>query len=244
MESYSNNNAYNSYISSEDKENIFSNLHMPTKWDEECDAIQKYLKDKNAKTILEFHFLFCTREDIFNVSSIQTIEDISKLCCIFSLNTIEDISNLSIHDDIRRKYLSLPDIVNFSRIIQKCRIIEDHSYKVRDDMNSKAKELLYKYGLIEAYYISENLKLKTSQDIKNLSNVKINSLDIPKSELKKLVELRDALANKDTHKAFSIAQADKVIEYANKRHQIEREFWHARENKAIALHAATKSYMY
>jgi hypothetical protein len=49
---------------------------------------------------------------------------------------------------------------------------------------------------------------------------------------------------KDKDKAFSIAQADKVIEYANKRHQIEREFWHARENKAIALHAATKSYMY
>ena len=95
-----------SYISFKDKENIFSNLHMPTKWDEECDAIQEYLKDKNAKEILEFHFLFCTREDIFNVSSIQTIEDISKQCRIFSLNTIEDISNLSIHDDIRRKYMS------------------------------------------------------------------------------------------------------------------------------------------
>ena len=51
--------------------------------------------------------------------------------------------------------ICLPDIVNFSRIIQKCRIIEDHSYKVRDDMNSNAKELLYKYGLIEVYYISE-----------------------------------------------------------------------------------------
>lgn len=241
MELYSNNNASNSYISSEDKAHIFSNLHMPTSWDAECDAILKYFMHKDANEILEFHFLSCTREDIFNISSIKTIADILNLCLIFNLNTIEDISNLSIHDDLRTKYLCLTDIVNFSRIIQKCRLIEDHSYKVRDDMNSNAKELLYKYGLIEVHFICQKLKLITSQDIKNLSDVKINSLDIPKSEHKKLVELRDALANKDTHKAFSIAQADKVIEYANARYQIEREFWHAHEDK---FYQRRRSYMY
>lgn len=227
-------------VSPEDKEIIFANLHMPISYDAQCKVIKQLQED--AFKITRMHFIFCTHE-----SCIKTEKDVLELCRILSLKTIEDISNLSI-DYITYNFegnLKWPDRINFSRLILKCRIVEGHSYEARFDMSRSAKDLLYKYGLIEAFYIAEKLKLKTFNDIKDLSDTQINSLLLPKIEQNKLVELRDACVNNETYKAFCIAQADKVLEYANARWQIERKFMHARQDKALALRAAAKiQYLY
>lgn len=224
-------------VSSEDKKKIFANYHMRTVWDAQCDDL-KSKSHFSAEIILANHFFFWTCEDIRLKSSIQTIKDISELCYIYRLHTIEDISNLTTNYHM---FSWLPDKVNLQRLILKCRLVEGHAYEARFDMERSARDLLYKYGLIEAFYISEKLKLKTFNDIKDLSDTQINSLFLPKIEQNKLVELRDACSNNEAYKAFCIAQADKVIEYDNARYQIERKFMHARQDKALAVRAAAKA---
>jgi hypothetical protein len=87
------------------------------------------------------------------------------------------------------------------------------------------------YGLIEALHISERLKLRTFTDIANLTDDRINSLEIDPSEKRKLSELCRNCSTESTYAAFSYAQASNIMKYANDRIQIERTFLHERQDR-------------
>jgi hypothetical protein len=77
------------------------------------------------------------------------------------------------------------------------------------------------------------LKLKTFEDLANLTDERINALAIDHSEKRKLSELCRHCSTESTYAVFSYAQASNIIKYANERVQIARTFQHAREDRAL-----------
>jgi hypothetical protein len=116
-------------------------------------------------------------------------------------------------------------------LVQKCRLVEGHAYIVRVDMKRSAENLLFMYGLTEAFHISERLNLKTFADLANLTSDRINGLDIDDTEKIKLIELCRNCSDKGTYASFSLAQASNIRKYANERVQIEHQFVADREDK-------------
>lgn len=192
-----------------------------TTWDRECEVLHQE-KDLSAKEILDRHG--------FEKYSYE-------VCQTFNLRALRDISDLT--TDLIYGYsnghgisASLPVSNRLAILAQKCRLVEGHAYIVRFDMKRSAKDLLFMYGLIEAFHISERLKLKTFADLANLTDDRINALDIDHSEKIKLSELCRNCSTEDTYAAFSYAHASNILKYRNERVQIQRTFMHAREDRA------------
>jgi hypothetical protein len=191
-----------------------------TTWDHECDALQQE-QDLSAKKILDRH-------------GFETYSHM--VCQTFNLHALRDISDLGtdlIYELTNGPGLSAPLPVKnrLAILVQKCRLVEGHTYIVRVDMKRSAKDLLFMYGLIEALHISERLNLRTFTDLAKLTDDRINSLDIDPSEKRKLSELCRNCSTESTYAAFSYAQASNIIKYANDRYQIERAFLHQRQDR-------------
>jgi hypothetical protein len=187
-----------------------------TTWDRECEVLHEE-KDLSAERILHNHG--------FNKTLSQS------LCQHFNLHTLEDISDLTTDFYEQSNPLDRPQKNMLAMIVQKCRLVEGHAYKVRFDMKRSAEDLLYMYGLTEAFHISERLKLKTFADLANLTSDRINGLDIDNAEKIKLTELCLNCSDKATYASFSLAQASNIRKYANERIQIERQFAADREDR-------------
>ena len=156
------------------------------------------------------------------------------LCTHFNLRTLQDISDLT--TDFYEQTISgatLPDLNNLARLVQKCRLVEGQTYEVRFDMKRSAKDLLFKYGLHEAIYISEQCHLKTFGDIGNLTTTTINSLRIDPREKTKLIALCRACGSSvpGVYESYSYAQKQNVLDYADARYQVERTVFHRRQDE-------------
>ena len=192
-----------------------------TTWDRECEVLHQE-KDLSAKDILDRH-------------GFETYSHM--LCQTLNLRALRDISDLATdliygHTNGHAISAPLPVKNRLAILAQKCRLVEGHAYIVRFDMKRSAKDLLFMYGLIEAFHISERLKLKTFADLANLTDDRINSLDIDHSEKIKLSELCRNCSTADTYAAFSYAHASDILKYKNERVQIERKIMHEREDRA------------
>ena len=179
-----------------------------TTWDDECEVLHQE-KNLSAERILHNHG--------FNTLS-------KSLCLHFNLHTLEDISDLTTDFYVQTIGLYLPEKNRLAMLVQRCRLVEGHAYIVRFDMKRSVKDLLFMYGLTEAFHISERLKLKTFADLANLTSDRINGLDIDDAEKIKLIELCLNCSDKATYASFSLAQASNIRKYANERIQIERQF--------------------
>jgi len=190
-----------------------------TTWDRECEVLQQE-KDLSAKEILDRH-------------GFETYSH--EMCQTFNLHALRDISDLGTDliygQTMRGISASLPVLNKLAILAQKCRLVEGHAYTVRFDMKRSAKDLLFMYGLIEAFHISEKLKLKTFADLANLTDDRINALDIDHSEKIKLSELCRNCSTESTYAAFSYAQASNILHYANERVQIDRNYMHQRQDR-------------
>ena len=195
-----------------------------TTWDHECVVLFQE-KDLSAERILHNHG--------FDKLAI-------KLCQHFNLQTLEDISDLTTDFYEQNIGLNLPEKNRLAMLVQKCRVVEGHAYIVRFDMKRSAEDLLYMYGLTEAFHISERLNLKTFADLANLTSDRINGLDIDGTEKMKLRELCRNCSDKGTYASFSLAQASNIRKYANERIQIERQFAADREDRVRKRIASEK----
>jgi hypothetical protein len=201
-----------------------------TKWDGECEVLHQE-KDLSAERILHNH-------------GFNTLSQSQSLCQHFNLHTLEDISDLTTDFYEQVIGLTLPEKNRLAILVQKCRLVEGHAYIVRFDMKRSAKDLLYMYGLTEAYHISERLKLKTFADLANLTSGRINGLDIDDAEKIKLTELCLNCSDKATYASFSLAQASNIRKYANERIQIERQFFADREDRVRKRRASEEMAAY
>ena len=198
-----------------------------TTWDGECEVLHQE-KNLSAERILHNH-------------GFNTLSQSQSLCQRFNLHTLEDISDLTTDFYEQVIGLTLPEKNRLAILVQKCRLVEGHAYIVRFDMKRSAKDLLYMYGLTEAYHISERLKLKTFTDLANLTSDRINGLDIDDAEKIKLIELCLNCSGKATYASFSLAQASNIRKYANERIQIERQFIADREDREDRVRKRTAS---
>ena len=186
----------------------------------------------SAKEILDRHGFTQARGYDMTLSQL--------LCTHFNLRTLQDISDLT--TDFYTQHIpgtTLSDLNNLARLVQKCRLVEGQTYEVRFDMKRSAKDPLFKYGLHEAFYISEQCHLETFGDIGNLTTVTINSLHIESREKTKHIALCRACGSSvpGVYESYSYAQKQNVLDYADARYQVEHALVHKRQD---AIQHATR----
>ena len=196
-----------------------------TTWDSECEELRQEMH-LSAKEILDRHGFTQARGDDMTLSQL--------LCTHFNLRTLQDISDLTTDFYTQDIYgVTVHDKNKLARLVQKCRLVEGQTYEVRFDMKRSAKDLLFKYGLHEAIYISEQCHLKTFGDIGNLTTTTINSLRIDPGEKTKLIALCRACGSSvpGVYESYSYAQKQNVLDYADERYQVERKLLHQRQDE-------------
>jgi hypothetical protein len=196
-----------------------------TTWDSECEELRQEMH-LSAKEILDHHGFTQARGYDMTLSQL--------LCAHFNLRTLQDISDLTTDFYIEGiSGATVPDLNKLARLVQKCRLVEGQTYEVRFDKKRSAKDLLFKYGLREAFYISEHCHLKTFRDIGNLTTTTINSLPIESREKIKLIALCRACGSSvpGVYESYSDAQKQNVRDYANERYQEERAVLHRRQDE-------------
>ena len=205
-----------------------------TTLDPECEELRQEMR-LSAKEILDRHGFTQARGDDMTLSQL--------LCTHFNLRTLQDISDLTTDFYTQDIYgVTVHDKNKLARLVQKCRLVEGQTYEVRFDMKRSAKDLLFKYGLHEAIYISEQCHLKTFGDIGKLTTITINSLPIESEEKTKLIALCRACGSSvpGVYESYSDAQKQNVRDYAHERYQVQRNFSHNRQDERQDARSARK----